>query len=148
MDEMTSEDIGNQLQQCLDGFLAAAPSDRRWNELRADLTRWTMSLPRSIAFEGMTWVLENREGYQEQWLAGDLLLRASLPCPLPMITFVQRILPRLNASADTVVKYMVVLYGREAVDEVVTRLRREAKGSEESSRLDTILYWSGQHTKL
>ena len=66
-----------------------------------------------VAFDGLFQVLATETRYQYQWLAGDLLLRASIPCPLTLADFVMRVAPHFNSSANTVPKYLGVVFGEE-----------------------------------
>jgi hypothetical protein len=52
-----------------------------------------ISVETDVAFEGLLRVLERRTRCQSQGLAGDLLLRASIPCGIDVGEFIDRVLP-------------------------------------------------------
>lgn len=145
---MSPFDVAHHLCTTFDDFAERAirpDGPNNWNGLRDDLFAWISNLDTGVAFDGLFHVLETQTRYQYQWLAGDLLQRASIPCPLTLDDFITRVAPRFNASADTVPKYLGATFGKNAVLTRLRDLRSTENDSHWVSALDSMRYGLGEY---
>lgn len=139
---MNSEDIAQSLTQSFERFITQSPTGERWEVLRDELLTWIQGFPKEEAFAGLISAIETSERYQIQWLAGDLLLRAAIPCPLPLNEWLERVIANLNASADTVVRYSRSAYDRDTlVAAVNAALEKNDAVGKRRVGLQTMLYF-------
>src|SRR4051812_48565145 len=89
-------------------FEGTGPQD--WALLRAELLAWAKGLDSAAAFAGLLSILESERGHAcvdaYQQLAGELLTKANVPCPLSLDEFMRRVLPLWNLSAAAVPGYV------------------------------------------
>ncbi len=140
---MTAAEVGEHVCRSFERFSADGPSPLRWEDLRGCLLAWVAGLPPDEAFDGLMWILQHRGRYQEQWLAGDLLCRASLSCPLGPADFLERVTPNLDASADTVAQYAVQAFGRDAVLATLSNLLTSSSDAKRVATVNNLRYWLG-----
>jgi hypothetical protein len=140
-----SRNVAHCLCEAVDEFLEAAPTSSGWDALRHGLLTRVRALDPLEAFNGLFWVLEHRAGYQEQWIAGDLLLNAGIHCPLTLQEFLERVISNLNPSADTVIKYLTTAFEPEPVVKTVQDMRKSAIDTRQVARLDCVQYWLHVH---
>jgi hypothetical protein len=92
---MNPEDVAHHVCKSFDDFAARATkreAPNNWDGLRDELCKWVFSVETDVAFDGLLHILETRTRYQCQWLAGDLLPRASVPCRIDLDEFIARAL--------------------------------------------------------
>jgi hypothetical protein len=116
-----------------------------WEDLRAELLIWAKRLDPAIAFAGLLSILELRREYAYQDIAGELLEKASIPCPLSLDEFMRRVLPLWDLSASTVPRYASHAFGREAVLGFIRELERSGAVWPGKGTLDGVRYHLGEH---
>jgi hypothetical protein len=124
-------------------FEGTAPPN--WEPLRAELVSWVRRVEPGVAFAGLLALLESERRYAYQDIAGELLDRGDIPCPVPLAEFLRRVLPVWDLSAGTVPRYAARVFGRGEVLEGVRGLK--AAGAEWPARgaLDGVRYWLDEH---
>ena len=73
---------------------------------------WIREIDQDVAFAGLLSILESERRYQYQDIAGELLDKANIPCPLSLGDFMRKVLPLWNLSAATVPRYAARVFGR------------------------------------
>src|SRR5205085_235514 len=73
-----------------------------WEHLRDDLTAWIWRIDSSVAFAGLLSILELERQFTYQNIAGELLDKTKLACPLSLEDFMRRVLPVWNVSVAAV----------------------------------------------
>ena len=141
---MSPNEIGQTVCREFDAFIANRPSDARWNELRQRLATWFATIDSSSAFAGMLWVIENSERYQHQELAGELLAGRQVPLQVPLAEFIRRVVPRLNASASSIPRYVREQVGADAALREVKAQLSGTADERAKSGLRTFSYWLGE----
>lgn len=117
------EDVHQYVCAAFAEFISNEPSDSKWEALRNDLLHWVQALPEDVAFNGLLRVLQREGRYQLQLLAGDLLHRGHIRCPMAAADLIAAVAPGLNESANTVAWYLEGSFGREAVVKALDDLR-------------------------
>jgi hypothetical protein len=145
---MNPEDVAHHVCKSFDDFAARAtkreaPTTR--DGLRDELCKWVFSVETDVAFDGLLHILETRTRYQYQWLAGDLLLRASVPCRIDLDEFIARVLPGFDASAETVPKYLAKSFSERRVLDSLRLFRSREADAGRRAGLDAMCYWLGEH---
>lgn len=145
---MSPEDVAHHVCKSFDAFVERAANREvpsNWDGLRDELCKWVFDVDTEVAFDGLLHILETRTRYQYQWLAGDLLLRATVPCRIGLDEFIARVLPGFNASAETVPKYLAKSFTEHRVLDTLRLLRSREIDAGRRARLDAMRYWLGEH---
>jgi hypothetical protein len=114
--------------------------DQSWDDLRSELLTWVQKINQDVAFAGLFSILSSGDRYQYQYIAGELLDKANIACPLPLEEFLRRILPHWNLSADTVPRYAARVFGREVVLVLVDNLVKNGSIWPSPGTLDGFRY--------
>lgn len=141
----TADAFGQHLVDEVDLFFKRQPlgNDKNWNDLTARLARWVQRCDPKLSFDGLLWVLEHHTRYQYQSLAGELLGRTSLPCPIPLDELLRRVLPGFEESAHSVPAYIRRVFGRDAVLASLRRLEDAGADSVLMGKIRTMRWWMG-----
>jgi hypothetical protein len=123
----------------------AGVGPQNWEVLRADLLVWARGIDPEVAFAGLLSILESERRYAYQYIAGELLDKADILCPLPLEELMRRVLPLWDLSAGTVPRYAARMFGRDAVLTLMRGLK--ARGDTWPGRgvLDGVRYHLGEH---
>ncbi len=115
-----------------------------WEPLRADLVIWVRGIDSATAFAGLLNLLESERRYQYQDIAGELLEKGEIPCPLSLSEFLRRVLPLWDLSAATVPKYAAREFGRDAVLKHLHQLLADEVPWASRDQIDTMRYHLGE----
>jgi hypothetical protein len=113
-----------------------------WDVRRADLAGWIRGLDASVAFAGLLSILESESRYQYQDLAGELLTRGGIPCPLALPEFMRRAFSLWNPSASSVPRYAAQVFGREVI---LNFIRANQTVDLDQPKREAVQYWLGEH---
>ncbi len=97
------------------------------------------------AFAGLLELLESENRYAYQDIAGELLDKGGIPCPLSLADFLRGVLPRWASSAGTVPRYAARVFGRDVVLAHVRNLRAAGVDWPSPGALDGVRYQLGEH---
>jgi hypothetical protein len=139
----TPDEVGRTVCREFDAFIENEPSTARWNDLRQRLAAWFATIDESSAFAGMLWVIENSERYQHQELAGELLNRRQVPLQIPLAEFIRRVVPRLNASASSLPRYVREQVGVDGGLREVKAQLSAVEDEKAKAGLRSFSYWIG-----
>jgi hypothetical protein len=145
---MSPAEVHRYVCSAFDDFLqrrAAGVGPQNWAPLRADLVAWVRGIDPAIAFAGLVSILESEPRYPYQDIAGELLDKAGIACPLSLEEFMQRVLPHWDLSAGTVPRYAARVFGREAVLRLMRRLKASGAAWPGRGTLDGVRYQLGEH---
>jgi hypothetical protein len=142
---LNPKDIRLHLCEAFDEFIEDRPSSLKWKQLQDSLLDWIRQVQPAIAFDGLLLVLERETRYQYQWLSGNLLLRAKISCLIDVDEFISRVAPNLNASAETVPKYLGSTFSVVVVLETLNRIRSATKDDRLVRGIDSMRYHLGEH---
>ena len=142
----TPEQLGQQIVDCIEAFLDrhSDRNARNSNDLKDKLLKWIRRVEPSLAFAALLWILETHTRYQYQLVAGELLDRASLPCPLTLAQLMARVLPKFEESAKTVPQFLRRQFGRDAVILCLERLRETADDPLLLGKIATMRWYMGR----
>lgn len=79
--------------------------------------------------------------YQQQALAGSLLLRLRPPCPLPAVDAIRNVLGGWEVSVEELPWYLALACGEDAVWKAMTELEAEPLDDRKRLVLHTFRYW-------
>jgi hypothetical protein len=117
-----------------------------WASLQADLVTWVRGIDQAVVFAGLLSILESERNYQYQDIAGELLDKGSIACPLSLEDFMRRVLPLWNLSAGTVPRYAARVFGRDAVLTLVRDLKGSGVTWPGRGTLDGVRYHLGEYS--
>jgi len=104
---------------------------------------WIREIDQDVAFAGLLSILESERRYQYQDIAGELLDKANIPCPLSLGDFMRKVLPLWNLSAATVPRYAARVFGRETVLRLMHELKASGATWPSRGTLDGVCYHLG-----
>ena len=144
-DPCTPVELGEHVIGAIDRFLEQrrAGSDKNRTDLKQRLLRMVQRVEPTFAFEALLWILETQTRYQHQLVAGELLQLAAMDCPLELNELLPRVLPRFNASANTVAFYIRDRFGKESVLAALQELESRHGGPVPAGSIMTMRYWMG-----
>ncbi|HEV7784837.1 MAG TPA: hypothetical protein VGQ28_05840, partial [Thermoanaerobaculia bacterium] len=79
--------------------------------------------------------------YQQQALAGGILLRLRPPCPLPACEAIRNVLGGWEVSVEELPWYLALACGEDAIWNAMTQLEAEPLGDRPRLALHTFRYW-------
>ncbi|MFY9826802.1 MAG: hypothetical protein WAM82_35940 [Thermoanaerobaculia bacterium] len=79
--------------------------------------------------------------YQQQALAGGILLRLRPPCPLPACEAVRNVLGGWEVSVEELPWYLALACGEDAIWDAMTQLEAEPLDDRKRLVLHTFRYW-------
>jgi hypothetical protein len=79
--------------------------------------------------------------YQQQALAGSLLLRLRPPCPLPACEAIRNVLGGWEVSVEELPWYLALACGEDAIWNAMTELEAEPLNDRERLTLHIFRYW-------
>jgi hypothetical protein len=145
---MTSAEVHRHVCAAFDEFERQrfeGVGPNNWEPLRAALVAWCRGINPATAFAGLLKLLESDRWYAYQDIAGALLDKADVPCPLSVAEFLRRVLPLWDLSAGTVPRYAARVFGREAVLAHVRELQAAGASWPGRGALDGVRYQLGEH---
>jgi hypothetical protein len=123
----------------------AGVGSQDWDSFRAELLAWVRAIDQEVSFAGLVSILESERRYQYQDIAGELLDKGNIVCPLSLEDFMQRVLPLWDLSAATVPRYAARVFGREAVLTLMRKLKTSGVTWAGPGTLDGVCYRLGEH---
>ena len=116
-----------------------------WEPLRAALVAWVRGINPAVTFAGLVSILESEPRYPYQDIAGEMLDKAGIACPLSLEEFMHRVLPLWDLSAGTVPRYAARVFGRKTVLDLVGELKASGATWPGRGTLDGVCYHLGAH---
>jgi hypothetical protein len=107
------------------------------------LVSWVRLLDQDVAFAGLLSILELERRYQYQDIAGELLEKAGILCPLSLEDFMRNVLRLWDLSAGTVPRYAAREFGREKVLSLMHDLATRGAAWPNRETLDGVCYHLG-----
>jgi hypothetical protein len=127
-------------QRCLQ-----SDGTQTWEHFLDDLIAWIGQVEPSVAFAGLLSILESEQQYVYQNIAGELLDKVSIDCPLSLEGFMRRVLPVWNVSVASVPRFAARTFGCDAVLMLMRNLKAGGVTWPGRGTLDGVRYQLGEH---